>query len=143
MHIRTDSLPWPTSPKLAAILEEKIRSSSISTAGGAVVTFRDPTWSPETGGFHTVEIAVAADGSIRYVTDFAYFGISPHCELSKELDWDFAPPGFFQHLGQEYPLAEGKELFFLWQGNFLEYVALGVYTVTVMSLTGGGEDGDD
>lgn len=138
MQIRTDSVPWPVSPELVAILEEEIRKAGIPTTGGAALIFRDPKWTPTTGGFHTVEIAVAADGSIQYVTDFAYFGTPPHVELGKEIDWEFTPPGFFQHFGREFPLREGKKLFFLWQGNFIQYVAMGVYTVTVTSFTGEG-----
>jgi hypothetical protein len=136
MQIRADAIPWPVSSKLVAILEDEIRKNAIPTAGRAVVIFRDPKWMPGSGGFHTVEIAVAADGAIQYVTDFGYFGTPPHVELGKEIDWEFSPPGFFQHFGREFPLLEGKELFFLWQGNFIQYVAMGVYTVKVSSFTG-------
>lgn len=143
MHIQTDTLPWPISHKLGSLLEDQIRNSGIATAGGAVICFRDPKWTPETGGFHTVEIAVTAAGCIQYVTDFGYFGTPPYCEIGKEIDWDFTPPGYFQHFGQEYPLTEGKKLFFSWQSNFLQYVALGVYTVTVTSFTGGDGNGHE
>lgn len=143
MRIKSDVLPWPFSLKLGSALEAEISNSGISTVDGAIVCFRDPKWTPKAGGFHTVEIAVSADGCIQYITDFGYFGTPPHCEIGKEIDWDFTPPGYFQHFGQEYPLIEGKDLFFLWQSNFLQYVAMGVYTVTVTSFTGGDENGHE
>jgi len=134
MHICTSKLPWPISSKLIELLEAEILKSGVATSGGIIITFRDPKWSPTTGGYHTVEIAASADGDIQYVTDFGYFGIPPFVELGKEIDWDFAPPGFFQHFGQEFPLMEGKELFTIWQNNFLHYFESGVYTVTVTSF---------
>lgn len=143
MHIHTNTLPWPISSKLTSLLEEEIRNSSITTANGVVIIFRDPKWTPQAGGYHTVEIAVSSDGKIQYVTDFGYFGAEPYIEIGKEIDWEFSPPGFFQHFGQEFPLMEGKELFLIWQSNFLHYFSMGVYTVTVASFTSGGEDGDE
>lgn len=127
MHIRTDCLPWPVSSKLISILEHEL--STIPTAAGAILSFRDPKYSAESGGFHPVEVAVAPDGSIQYVTDFTYYGSPPYCELGKEIDFDFSL-GLFQHLGREFPIQAGRELFRLWESNFVTYYGMGVYSVS-------------
>jgi len=127
MHIRTDCLPWPVSGKLVAILEHELKS--LAADSGAILSFRDPKYSPEGGGFHPVEVAVATDGSIQYVTDFAYCGRPPYCELGKEIDFDFSL-GLFQHFGREYPVLAGRELFQLWESNFVTYYGAGVYSVS-------------
>jgi hypothetical protein len=130
MTIRTDGLPWPLSPKLIAILEEEMERNGISTNIGAILTFRDPNYSADKGGFHPVEIAVGPGGRIEYITDLAYCGRPPQCELVKELDFDFSL-GLFQHIGVEYPIRQGRDIFRLWESNFLAYHGMGVYTMSV------------
>ncbi|GFO62329.1 DUF2787 family protein [Geomonas paludis] len=127
MKVRIDFLSWRLSSKLVAIIEQEL--SAMPTATGMVLSFRDPNYSPETGGFHRVEVAVAPDGSIQYVTDFAYYGSLPYCELVKEIDFDFSL-GLFQHLGREFPIQAVRELFRLWESNFIAYYEMGVYTVS-------------
>lgn len=131
MQLRTETLPWPLDREFHSLLQEELKKADISTSSGAVISFRDPDFTPETGGFHPVEIAVAPDGSIQYITDFAYFGRPPHCELAKELDFDFSL-GLFQHFGIEFDIAEAKEVFGLWQCNFLSYVRMDAYAVSVV-----------
>lgn len=133
MHIRTDYLPWPISKKLVCLLEKELAASPLSPDPGSVLSFQDPNYSPESGGFHPVEIAVNRDGCIQYVTDFAYYGMPPYSELGKEIDFDFSL-GLFQHFGREYPILAGRELFRLWQSNFVTYYGMGVYTVTAESF---------
>lgn len=130
MNIRTDNLPWPIDLKLQALLQEELARAKLPPETGAIATLRDPDFSADSGGYHPVEIAVTHDGTIIYITDFAYFGRPPHCELAKELDFDFAM-GLFQHFGVEYLISEGHELYKLWQSNFLAYHRGGAYTVTV------------
>lgn len=130
MQIRTDKLPWPLDPRLRQLLQETAGSRRSDNKEGVIITFRDPDWTPEAGGFHTVEIAVDDMGAVQYVTDFAYYGIPPHCELGKELDFDFSL-GLFQHFGVEFPIRQGYEIYKLWQSNFLSYHAMGAYTVTI------------
>lgn len=127
MKVRTDCLPWLLSSKLVAIIEQELLA--LPTATGGILSFRDPKYSAETGGFHPVEVAVAPDGSIQYVTDFAYYGSPPYCELGKEIDFDFSL-GLFQHFGREFPIQAGRELFRLWESNFTTYYGMGVYTVS-------------
>lgn len=130
MHIRTDCLPWPLSKKIVRILEKELSASMFPSDSGVVISFHDQSYSPQEGGFHPVEIAIAADGSIQYVTDFAYYGSPPYSELDKEIDFDFSQ-GLFQHLGREYPVLKGRDLFRLWQSNFVTYYGMGIYTVSV------------
>jgi hypothetical protein len=94
----------------------------------ATVNFRDPGYSPERGGYHPVEVRIEADGRISYVTDFAFCG-GQFPELAKELDFDFGL-GLFGHMGIDHPIAEGKELFAIFQDNFASYHGWGVFTVT-------------
>ncbi len=93
------------------------------------MNFRDPNYSAETGGFHPVEIALNAEGHLLYITDFAYVSDGYFAELCKALDFDFSM-GVFQHMGREYPLQVGAELFAIWQQNFCEYVSWGVFKTT-------------
>lgn len=130
MILNTDTLPWPISPELSRIILEGLTATGIDPGRGAILSFRDPDYSPEAGGFHPVEVAVGPQGGIRYITDFAYVGRPPHCELAKELDFDFSL-GLFQHFGVEYPLASGREMFTLWESNFLAYHRMEAYTLSV------------
>lgn len=129
MQIRTDTLPWPISRKLITLLEEERTRTQHTGNIGVILNFRDPDYSPERGGYHPVEIAIGSDGIIDYITDFAYYGRPPHCELAKEIDFDFSQ-GLFQHFGTDFPIRHGRQLYALWESNFLSYQASGVYTVS-------------
>jgi len=133
MSISTRDLPWSLSKKLLAILEVEMQLFGIDASVGAILTFRDPSYSAESGGYHPVEIAVGPGGHVEYITDFACVGIPPFCELAKEIDFDFSL-GLFQQLGIEYPICKGKELFRLWERNFTAYYHMGVYTVAVEAM---------
>ena len=103
MNIETAGLPWPLHKNLVQIVEDELTTAGIAKEVGGILTFRDPGFSPESGGFHPVEVAVGPGGRIEYITDFGYFGKPPHCELAKELDFDFSL-GLFQHFGVEFPV---------------------------------------
>lgn len=133
LRINKRSIPWSISPQLVNIIEDTIRDAGIDTSTGAVINFRDQQYCPDSGGYHPVEIAIGPDGGIRYVTDFAYYGRPPDCELSAELDFSFETR-IFGHFGTSYHLREGLELFKLWQSNFLAYHDMDVFTVTVRPL---------
>ena len=94
------------------------------------LTFRDPTYSQESGGYHPVEIAVCG-GDLLYVTDFAYFGPLGMGELKKELDFDFSQSVFQQAFVGCLPIESGASLFSMYQTNFCAYYSLGVYQVKV------------
>lgn len=111
-------------------LLKKLVSKNEYEGEDVTIHFRDPNYSHETGGFHPVEIMRRADGSICYITDFSY---SRYGELEKELDFDFEL-GYFQQFGVDYPLHAGKELFQIWQKNFLAYYKMEVFVVEVRPL---------
>lgn len=129
MTIDQQAFPFPLSDALVKILNEEIGRAQLPAGTELTLSFRDPDYSPQTGGFHPVEVRVNARGQIQYITDFAYVGRPPFSELAKEIDFDISL-GLFQHFGQEYPLHAGGELYTLWQENFCSYYRMGVYTVT-------------
>jgi hypothetical protein len=130
MIINCMNVPWPISKQLTNLLQHEISAAGINGSSGAVVNFRDPDYDCYSGGYHLVEIAANTDGYIQYITDFALYGIPPHVELAKEIDFDFYFKRF-QHLGREYPIQCGRELYKLWEQNFISYYQNNVYSVEV------------
>ena len=124
------NMPWPISKALINLLQHEISTAGMNGNCGAVVTFRDPEYDCHSGGYHPVEIAVNAQGFIQYITDFALYGIPPHVELAKEIDFDFYFKRF-QHMSREFPIQCGKEHFKLWEQNFISYYQNNVYSVEV------------
>jgi len=118
------------SKDLINIIEQQIENKKASD-GYLTLSFRDPTYSSETGGYHPVEILINAAGQVQYITDFTFFcQEGGYAELVKELDFDFNL-GLFQHMGRDYPLEEGAELFQIFQSNFCSYYESGVFEVEV------------
>ncbi len=128
MIIRTDNLAWPLSSRLRHILQDL--STDIATGTGVTINFRDPFYDSDAGGYHPVEFGFDRDGHLLYVTDFAFVGRPPYTELTKEIDFDFSCE-VFGHLGIDYPIKQGFELFNLWQSNFVAYFDMGVFDVTI------------
>lgn len=128
-EVNLQTAAWPISEALRTILYDAIREKS----GACIVTFRDPTYSPNTGGFHPVEVLIGSDGNVEYITDFTYIGTPPYAELIKEIDFDFAT-GEFYLMGRELPLPSGRGLFNIWQENFCSYHRMGVYQMTVEEI---------
>lgn len=133
MRVLRDGYAISLQAQFVGILEEVIAANGVVAERVLCLNFRDPHYSPEHGGFHPVEIAITADGTLLYVTDFAYVGSAPFHGLAKELDFDCSL-GLFQTMGREFPLAQGNGLFQVWQRNFCEYYRSGVYTVEVGRL---------
>lgn len=53
-------------------------------------------------------------------------------ELEKEIDFSWSQQYvFLAHVG-DLPVNTGRELFELWQSNFIQYQAMNVYTITVL-----------
>ncbi len=96
MKINPAGFPLPLSKELITILNQELDQVSVNPQAGVTVNFRDPNYSEMSGGFHPVEISVAADGRILFVTDFRYVGMPPFTELAKELNFD-AVVDAFQH----------------------------------------------
>lgn len=130
MRINIEQCQIPISPEFAAILEQAVADSSVSGSNGVIINFRDESYSAEAGGFHPVEVMVDGGGVLVYVTDFSYMGAPPFAELVKELDFDFENM-FFGHLGRDYPIENGRELFLLFQKNFVAFHAMSVYRTKV------------
>ena len=116
--------------QLMKVLNTEIAITDKDLSGGVILSFKDPGYSPESGGYHPVEICINWEGRIQYITDFAYVGSGYYSELEKELDFDFSL-GLLQQFGTEYPIEHAYELFAIWQQNFCTYYQHGVFTVTV------------
>ena len=131
MIIQQTGYPFTISNKLILILNKEIElHSEVDITSGCIFNFRDPNYSAESGGYHPVEICIDENGRFQYLTDFAYVGDGHYAELIKELDFDFRY-GLFQHMGREFPIAQGVGLFKIWQSNFCAYCQSKVFTVTI------------
>jgi len=97
-------LPLPVSLKLAVCLTELLNTHKPTWQQARAVTmnFRDPSYGPESGGFHPVEIRLQRRGKE---------GLVAHVHI--------------------VPLSELHEFYELWESNFLSYLSLGVYTLTL------------
>jgi hypothetical protein len=133
MKINIEQCPLPVTTNLTNLLQQEIEKSGQDADDGLVLNFRDPGFGPESGGFHPVEVMVNSSGKLSYITDFAYCG-GPFPELVKEIDFDFQA-GVFGHMGRDHPIEQGADLYSLWESNFVEYHRMGVYQVTVSSLS--------
>lgn len=114
--------------KLKEILEQELEKACAPASSSAIISFKDPSYSAEQGGYHPVEVFIKPDGEIMYITDFSYVGMGYDVELAKEIDFDFSEKAF-GHFGMDYPIAQGRELFGVWQRNFCDYYRHGVYEV--------------
>jgi hypothetical protein len=124
---------FPLSAGFVSLLEGELATVEPVPASGVILHFRDPGYSAETGGFHPVEICIRATGRIEYITDFAFVGRGPYAELVKEIDFDFSL-GLLQHFSREFPIYAGRELFAVWQENFVAYHRMGAYTVEASEM---------
>jgi hypothetical protein len=129
-------LPLPVSSTFAVCLTDLLNTHQPTWQQTQAVTmnFRDPSYGPERGGFHPVEIRLQRRGnlwSLAYMTDFSYVGMGDYAELAKEVDFDFSSQeGLVAHI-HVVPLSELGEFYELWESNFLSYLSLGVYTLTL------------
>ena len=130
MQINSKKCPLPLSKAFINIIEKEISQQTTTAQDDIIINFRDPTYSAQQGGFHPVEIYILANGTIQYITDFAYVGTAGFAELVKEIDFDFTL-NLFQHFSHEYPITQGKEMYAIWQQNFVSYYEMGVYQTTV------------
>ena len=108
--------------------------SDLEKTNSVVFNFRDQSYSAESGGFHPVEIALTKETDntwqYAYITDFAFVG-NQYPELAKELDFDFLSEEWFtRYLGDYSSIKEdaaARELYCLWEHNFLAYADMGMY----------------
>ena len=121
-------------PDFVQAINDVLASSSTDSNGnGLIISFRDPSYSAQNGGYHPVEIHVDSKGDVLCITDFAYFGVPPFVELGIELDWNFEQNSFRQ-FDCFYDLECGRGLLGLYTKNFVAYSRSGVYEVEVTPL---------
>ena len=126
----------PVAPALIALLNQEAATIGLNLERLTQLTFnfRSPTYSPEQGGAHPVEIRLirGLDGWLfDYVTDFSYQGPGHDAELCKEIDFNFLD-GEHTMLGWgPLRLAEARDLFDIWQSTFIAYGRLECFSVTV------------
>ena len=98
-----------------------------------VLNFFDPFYSPDSGGYHPVEIAMNRENEVwnlEYMTDFAYYG-KHYPELEKEIDINFTTGQVYSSFSGYLDQINGQSLSMLFITNFIEYYKLGVYTLKV------------
>lgn len=131
MKIISTNYALPVSKSLVSILETEIRKARIKGNKKLNIRFRDSTFSAQTGGYLPVEIAISAEGLIRYITDFSYVSTTPFEELGIELDFDFEH-STFQQFKAVYPITQAREIFTIWQNNFCTYYKNGSYDLVAV-----------
>ncbi|MGN4988956.1 DUF2787 domain-containing protein [Aeromonas sp. QDB17] len=131
-----DGFALPVTPALLALLSQEAERTDLDLGRCTQLTFnfRNPGYSAEQGGIHPVEIRLVRgldDWLFDYVTDFSYQGLGHDAELCKEIDFNFLD-GEHTMLGWgPLRLAEARELFDIWQSNFIAYCRLECFSVTV------------
>ena len=131
-----DGFALPVCQTLLTLLSQEAKRSDLDLGRCTQLTFnfRNPGYSAEQGGVHPVEIRLVRgldDWLFDYVTDFSYQGLGQDAELCKELDFNFLD-GEHTMLGWgPLRLAEARELFDIWQSNFIAYYRLECFSITV------------
>ena len=116
---------------IATLLSEHALKTKVRAV---VINFHDPDYSVESGGFHPVEMRfIHKDDEwyFDYVTDFSFMG-RVYPELEKEIDFCWSGHYVFHYLAGDISLAaEKNDLWSLWESNFMEYLSMDIYRVTV------------
>ncbi|WP_323169084.1 DUF2787 family protein [Pantoea agglomerans] len=133
--IRQKGLSMPVSQELINIILAELSKNPPVKPNIRAVTllFKDINYSAENGGFHPVEIRLISRNDewyFDYITDFKYMGTDP--ELEKEIDISWSQRYVFLSYAGDLPPGEGRDIFALWQRNFVHYHFLNIYTLTVM-----------
>jgi hypothetical protein len=132
MCIQHNGLALPVSSRLAEAIRPLLDSYNQSNETTAILNFRDPRYSAETGGYHPVEIMLEKWGSewkFCYITDFRYVGAGLDAELVKDLDFNFQA-GVFQDITGHYPIETAQMIYPIWEDNFLTFwTQMSVYEV--------------
>lgn len=100
---------------------------------GITLNFRDTDYSAETGGFHPVEIRLVKHNNqwqFDYITDLSFQGY-PCPELVKEIDICFQSKQVHCLYGGSLNKKDGDELIGVFLTNFIGYVEMGVFSVSV------------
>ena len=131
-----DGFALPVDQALLLLLNQEIAKTELNIESLTQLTFnfRNPGYSAEQGGVHPVEIRLVRgldDWLFDYVTDFSYQGLGQDAELCKEIDFNLSCDEHYLQSWGPLPGVEARELFALWQRNFISYAQLGYFTVTV------------
>lgn len=134
--IDLEGIALPVSHALLDTLHQEVTCAGLDLTSYTALTFhfRNPTYSPEKGGIHPVEIRLirkAGHWLFDYITDFSYQGLGQDAELCKELDFNVQEGEHYLQGWGPLSAAEVHELFALWQRNFIAYAQLGFFSVTV------------
>ncbi|HHQ4452757.1 MULTISPECIES: DUF2787 family protein [unclassified Aeromonas] len=136
MPFHLAGMALPISPELPDLLRSVVRAQQLDLTDLSTLTFNfcSPGYSAETGGAHPVELRLIRglhDWVFDYITDFSYQGLGQDAELCKELDFNLSSDEHYLQGWGPMPCVEARELFTLWQSNFISYAQLGYFTVTV------------
>ena len=131
-----DGFALPVAQALLALLNQEVANTGLDQERLTQLTFnfRSPGYSAETGGVHPVELRLirGLHGWVfDYITDFSYQGLGQDAELCKELDFNLSCDEHYLQGWGPLPCVEARELFALWQSNFIAYGQLGYFTVIV------------
>ena len=131
-----DGISLPVCQSLLTMLSQEAERTDLDLGRCTLLTFnfRNPGYSTEQGGVHPVEIRLVRgldDWLFDYVTDFSYQGLGQDAELCKEIDFNLSCDEHYLQSWGPLPGVEARELFALWQRNFISYAQLGYFTVTV------------
>ncbi|MGL6416349.1 DUF2787 domain-containing protein [Aeromonas sp. 102P] len=131
-----DGFALPVAQALLTLLSQEVAHLGLNLERLTQLTFNfhNPGFSVEQGGVHPVEIRLirGLDGWLfDYVTDFSDQGQGQDVELCKELDFNFLDEEHTMVGWGPLQLAEARELFDIWQSNFIAYCRLECFSVTV------------
>ena len=125
----TERLQLPVSVALQQLLNDRLENSDCDLTESTTAltfSFRNKSYSPETGGWHPVEIRIYLKTKcwhFDYITDFSYQGTA-YPELAKEVDFDFSSGHAYLIYQGDMPLDEVTDFYKLWESNFVEYVKM-------------------
>lgn len=139
LPILTDGCVLPVAHQLIQILNDEFQKAhptrtSSDDVDAITFNFRDSDYSPESGGYHPVEIRISRANSgfqLDYITDFSYVGAGWDTELAKEIDFDLIAGICEVRFYHPVAIAEAKDLFEMFQMNFLAYYQMDVFIVKV------------
>jgi len=128
--------PFKISGNLLGILTRELNKveNLPEQADHFIFSFRDESYSAESGGYHPVESHIVEMKGLwcfDYITDFAFVGCGQDAELVKEIDFDFSSGIGYQMYAGDDDINRFAELFEIWQSNFIDYFESGVYTVKI------------
>ncbi|EJA3095318.1 DUF2787 domain-containing protein [Vibrio parahaemolyticus] len=133
LTFNVERLLLPVSVDLQDVLNMVVdRSHKLtSSTQSLVLNFRDSSYSPESGGYHPVEIRLVNTGEqwvFDYITDFSYVGY-PYPELVKEVDFDFSSglANFLYQFEESITDERVHEFYSMWESNFLSYVEMDAF----------------